>query len=248
MLLQPSGTPWSPWTIGNYQWSSAFIWIAAVAGLLFGMLLFASYVTTHKRQLLLWSFGFLGIWVFFHQMITVGKYNMMVLWSDTSMFGIPTDMLTLLIPGFFAAGLCFAKDVKFGRIFTWCMAGLTVIYTVLQLDPSSGQIPKTDLYAEIAAMLVTLPSGILMIVLPIIDVGKRVSRVWMGLGGIMFLTINILVSLIVIFSPLHNETVDIIFKIMPFFLLGAVIFTVFGIIGKEEYGFKLPHPKLEGEK
>jgi len=215
MFLQPPAQTWSPWDIVNYRWSEPFIWIAAFASLIFAMILFASYVSTHKKQLLLWSFGFLGMWVFFHQMITTGTYTMMVVWDDTSMFGIPTEMLKVLVPGLFAAGLCFAKSVKFGKIASWYLAIMTVIYTVLQLDPSYGQIKNMDLYATIAFML---------------------------------LTINVLVSLIAIFSPLHDATVDTIFKLMSFFILGAVIFLVLGIIGKEEYGFKLPYLKFAGDK
>jgi hypothetical protein len=183
-------------------------------------------------------------------MITTGTFEMLVFWDDTSMFGIPTEMLKVLAPGFFAAGLCFAKSEKFGKIYSWYLAAMTVIYTVLQLDPTYGQFPTIDfdLYATIAFMLITIPSGILIIVLPILDSGKRFPRAWMGLGGIMMLTINVLVSLIAIFSPLHDSTVDPIFKIMSFFILGAVIFLVFGIVGKEEYGFKIPHPKFAGDK
>lgn len=248
MFLQPPPTAPSPWDIGNYQWSEAFIWIAAVAGLVFGMILFASYVSNHKRQLLLWSFGFLGMWVFYHQMITIGTYNMMVFWNDTSMFGIPTEMLVLLIPGLFAAGLCFTKSEKFGKIFSWYIAIMTVIYTVLQLDPSSGQIANTDLYATIAAMLVTLPSAILIIALPIMDEGALGPKSMMAVGGIFLVTIYILTSMIALFDPLHDATIDPIFMIMPFFIIGAIIFLIFGVIGKKEWGFKLPNLKFEGEE
>ncbi|MHA1610426.1 MAG: hypothetical protein ACTSVZ_06375 [Promethearchaeota archaeon] len=248
MFLQPPPAAPSPWDIGNYPWSSAFIWIAAAAGLVFGLLLFASYASNHKKQLLLWSFGFFGVWIFYHQMITVGTYDMLVFWDDTSMFGIPTEMLTLLIPGFFAAGVCFAKSEQFGKIFSWYIAFMTVVYTVLQTDPSNGQIANTDLYAAIVAMLVTIPSGLLIILLPVMDEGNLMPRTLMGLGGILQLTMNLFFAIIFFFAPLAVATIDWIFMIMPFFIVGTVLFLIFGMIGKEEYGFKLPYLKFEGEE
>ena len=107
VITQPPPASFDPFGLSNYRWSEPIIWICAIASLIIGLFLFASWLKNRKKVLLLWTFAITGIWIFNHQMLATGSWTMLVSAFDTSMFGLYTAMLLPLIPGLFAAGLCY---------------------------------------------------------------------------------------------------------------------------------------------
>ena len=260
------------WKIGNYEWAVAFIWIAAVASLIFGLFLFASYLNSRKKNLLLWAYAFLGTWVFSYEMIDFityetdrrtmittltsgpGTYALLGGGFDTTMFGIFVALLLLLIPGFIAAGLLYNKDKKFGKIYTFYVVILTVLYMLFRLEPNTALMP-TGLSTIIAAALilaVQLPSGILIIALPIMKEGPLVPKTMLAVGGGVALTHNILMWLVILMGSLgkplqmaEGGTTDIFLMIYPFFFIISVVCLIFGIVGVKDYGFTVGNVEFE---
>jgi hypothetical protein len=252
MILQPSSAPWSPWDIGNYRWSEAFIWIAAVAGLLFGVFLFASYLYNRKRQLLYWAIAFFGFWVVYHQMIANGTYGVLVGSFATSMFGIPTALLVMLIPGLLAAGLLYDKDEKLGKIFVWVLLFLAAVYFVLKAEPNAkwfgavamGETRPSAMIAGVILTLVRLISGAMIIALPIMKEGRLGPKTMVSVGGILIFTADILWTLLMFITPSEN-TIDTVGMLFSFFFIGYVLCLMIGIANNKDWGFSLPHVAFE---
>ena len=262
------------WDIGNYPWSVAFIWIAAVAGLLVGFLLFASYMTSRKKYHLIWAIALLGLWAFCYEMIDFytsstnrstgqtilssgpGTYAMLVGGFDTSLFGIFVALGLLWVPGMIAAGFCYHKNEKLGMFYTLGLVFITVIYLLCLIEPNTGQLPD-GLTAKIAAVLilvVQLPSAAIIIALPLMDLeeGPMWPKIMVSVSGGIMLTINILLWLVTLMASLGKPlsdvdggTTDIFLMIYPFFLVFWVIILIFGLIGNKGYEFALPHVEFE---
>ena len=267
----------SVWDIGNYEWSEAFIWIPAVAALIVGFFLLAIYLTTRKKHHLLWGFGFLGIFVFFYEMLDFviisrtgsvesgsGTYELLVGGLDTTMFGIFVSLLLLLIPGLIAAGLCYHKDKKLGLYYLWFIVVLTVLYLLFRLEPNTALITQydpiteefevgglTNKIAAILILLVHLSSGAIIIALPLMSEGTLWPRIVTAVGGGLMLTINLLLWLITLMEslgkPFGYNTVDFILMVYPFFVIIWVTCLIYGVIGTKEYGFEIPHLKFGEE-
>ncbi|MHA1746578.1 MAG: hypothetical protein ACTSWW_11295 [Promethearchaeota archaeon] len=235
------------WEVGNYEWSEAFIWIAAVMGLIFGFYLFASYIYTRKKHILLWAFAFLGMWVLYHQMIANGYYLALVGSFETSFFGMPSALLVLLIPGLLAAGLAYDKDEKFGTIFTWALSVLTVVYLLMLAEPNTGLMADPTLSTKIAIFIrlgVQLISAGLIIFLVVMKESKMGPKTMMGVGGVFLFISNLLYGLLALVTP-GTAFVDFVNKFYPFFLIFTVVCLVWGIIGNKDWGFTLPNIEFE---
>jgi len=260
------------WKLTNYRWSEAFIWIAAVASLIFGLFLFASYLNSRKKNLLLWAYAFLGTFVFSFEMIDFftsdtdrrtgittitsgpGTYAMLGGAFETSMFGIFVAMLLVLIPGFIAAGLALNKDKKFGKIYTYYVVILSVLYMFLRMEPNTAILPTgtSTIIATVLVLAVQLPSGLLIIALPLMGEGPLVPKTMLAAGGGIALTHNILMWLVMLMqtlgTPLGLEeggTTDIFLMIYPFFFLIAIVCLIYGLIGNKDYGFTIGNVVFE---
>ena len=235
------------WEVGNYKWSEAFIWIAAVMGLLFGLFLFVSYVSTRKKNILMWSFAFFGVWIFYHQMIATGFYTVLIGAFDTSFFGMPTALLVLLIPGFIAAGLVYHKDEKLGAIYTWVLMVLAVIYLLMLAEPNTGIMADPTMSTKIARFLliaVQLISAGFIIFLSVMAEGRMGPKTMMGLGGIFLFISSLFYGFLALITP-GTAFVDFVNKFYPFLLIFTLICLVWGIIGNKDYGFALPNVEFE---
>ena len=145
ILAQPPPASFDPFGLTNYRWSEPFLYIIAVSSLIFGLFLFASYLKNRKKNLLLWTFAFSGLWIFTHQLIVTGSWTRLFGVFDTSMFGIYTAMLLALVPGFLAAGLCYDKDEKFGLYYTLYVLVMSLAYICVLLSPNSKLIAEAAL-------------------------------------------------------------------------------------------------------
>jgi len=274
-LLQPGGGgTFDVWAIGNYRWAEAFIWIAALSALIFGIFVFARYLNTRKKQLLLWAFAFFGIWIFNYQMILTyiteshsygplagmttveagpGLYTWLVGGFDaTGWLGLPIAMLLVLVPGFIAAGLCYKKDEKFGKIYTLYVVVLSIVYAFFLAAPNIGLIPKDTLIAAILCLLVQLPSGALIIALPIMEDVPLGPKVMLITSGALMLTNYIFMWLVRLMealgapmNPIEGGSIDIFLMIYPFFFIISVLCLIFGLVGHKDYGFEVPHVEFE---
>ena len=263
MRLQPGGAP-APepdpaWEIGNYEWSEAFMWIAIVMAFIFGMFLFASYVYTRKKHIMLWSFAFLGIFWFYYELVGVGTYNWLVGdFNSTHMFGLPLQALTLLIPGLLAAGLCFDNSKKLGKIFIWILMVFTVLYVLLLCEPNTGAFGvwfnpegtvenplESKILANFLVLLVQVVSGGFIIALSVMKEGRLGPKSMMGTAGILIVTSNLLWSVLRIYDPMGTAAINTIAMIFPFFLILIVVCLVYGILGNKDWGFKLPNVDFE---
>jgi len=254
------------WAIGNYRWAEAFIWIPALAALIIGIFLFASYLNNRKKNLLLWAFAFFGIWIFNYGMLLFyvvsrsgmvsagpGLYTWLVGdFGSTAWFGLPTAMLLVLVPGFIAAGLCYKKDEKLGKIYTLYVVVLSSIYTFFLAAPNIGLIPYDTLIAAILCLLVQLPSGVLIIALPLMEDGPLVSKSMLVASGALMLTnyifmwiVRLMAALGKPMNPVAGGSIDIFLMIYPFLFVISIICLIFGLIGNKDYGFELPHVEFE---
>jgi hypothetical protein len=251
MFLQPGA--YNVWNISNQQWASPFIWIPAVISLIFGLFLLVSYFNKPKKHILLWAFGFLGIWIFYHVMSGAGTYNMLLGSYDSGMFSIPVAMLLLLIPGLFAAGLCFDKDKKLGLYYTLYVVLMTALYMVLQLLPNGIESAETSklvvTIAYVVVILVQLPSGALIIALPIMKEGRLFPKNLVSVAGGFMITANIIMSLLMFFVPTamrpQDSTIELMVMFVPICLTISVLCLTLGIIGNKDWGFAFPHVEFE---
>ena len=251
MIFQ-APTSFNPWSIATYRWSEPILWICAISALFFGLFLFASYLKNRKKNLLLWTFAVLGIWIFYHQLIASGTWTMLVGSFTTSLFGLYTAMLLALIPGLLAAGLCYDKDKKFGMIYTLYVLVLSVVYLFMLCAPNIGLIDDAPLIGFIALMLVQIPSAVLLIALPIMKEGKFFPKFWITVGGVFMLTANIMLAIIPIMvtigapmTLLDGGGIDLILMIVPFFIGISMLSLFYGIIGTKDYGFDVAHVEFE---
>jgi hypothetical protein len=252
MFLQPPPAAFDAWDLTNYRWSEPFLWIVSLASLFMGMFLFASYLKTRKKSSLLWTFGFLGIFTFYYALIGTGSWAMLAGAFGTDMFGLYTAMLLALIPGFFAAGLCYDKDKKLGMIYTIFVLLFSVAYLVILIAGNSKLIADYALIAAILLVVVQLPSAALIIALPLMKEGPLFPKNLLSIGGGFMVTTNIIMSLIMIMEALgaglnHLEgmTIDKLLMIVPFFITIYILCLLYGIFGTKEYGFELPHVEFE---
>ncbi len=250
MFLQPAPPPETPWwDVGNYRWSESFIWIFALFGLIFGMILFASYINNRKKQILMWALSLLGIWVFYHNLIAGGTYLGLLVVDGgvpSSTFGVILTILPLLIPGFIAAGLLFTKSEKAGMFYSWGIVVLSVAFYLVRCDNYSKILTDWELIADILIVTVQLVSTLLIIVLPIMDEGHLGPRSMMSVAGILMFTTDFLWA-IPMFFDIHSATIDTICMIMPFLMIITGVCLVYGIIGKKSWGFTLSHVEFDEE-
>ncbi len=252
ILAQPPPASFDPFDLTNYRWSEPFLWIIAVSSLIFGLFLFASYLKNRKKNLLLWTFGFLGIWIFYHQLIGTGSWMMLFGSFDTGMFGLYTAMLLALIPGFIAAGLCYEKDEKLGLYYTLYVLVMSVAYLCILVSPNSTLIAEAALISNILLILVQLPSAVLIIALPVMKDGPLFPKLLVTIGGVFLITANIFITLVFLmtafgapFSPLEGGGIDLMLMLYPFFFTIALLCLFYGLIGTKDYGFDVAHVEFE---
>lgn len=252
IFAQPPPASFDPWDLGNYRWSEPFIWIVSIASLILGMYLFASYLKTRKSSHILWTFGFLGIFVFFYALIGTGSWAMLAGSFGTDMFGLYTAMFLAMIPGLFAAGLCYDKDKKLGMIYTIYVVVLSVAYLVILIAGNSKLIPKYALYSAILLVAVQLPSTVLIIALPLMKDGPILPKNLVSVAGGSMLTTNIIMSLIMVMAALgaplslaEGGTTDTLLMLVPFLITISVLCLLYGIFGTKDYGFEVANVEFE---
>ena len=270
-ILRPP-TVFDPFGVGTQRYSEPFLWIGAFAAVILAVLFLGSYFATRKKQLLIWAFAFAGIWIVYHQLIFGATYSFLmdplgpvVGFRSAGMFTLLTMALGLLIPGLIAGGLAYEKDKKFGMIYTSYTVFMSMLFVVFMILPNSnifgaGLVGMAQIEAKftpvligfIIQLLVQLPSGILIIALPIMKKGPWFPVVWVSVGGLLLTVQNFLFSVIAILKTIQKpmlegegETVSMIMNFIPFFFLGFVLFVAYGLIGTKDYGFSLPHVEFE---
>jgi hypothetical protein len=272
-ILQPPTTPYSPWDIGNFSWASSFIWIPAVIAIIIGVFLLTTYFTKRDTKVLLWSSGFIGIWVLWHQISTSGTYDGLIHLMGTDIFVLPSSALPLLIPGFFAAGLCYDKSKKLGRIYLASLMGLTSIYlaflavsnvsegmVMVPMPPHMGG-PAWPILVILAAAIGFLVQGVsvlAIIVLPFLGDNKLITKILMAVAGVIMLFVNTIFSLIALgiveleaFQNVPEVTIPAtdptnwFAMLVPILLTFSTLLLVFGIIGNKKWGFEFPGVQFE---
>jgi hypothetical protein len=272
MILRPPAV-FNPYDVGTQRYSEPFLWIGAFVAVAMGVLFLGSYFATRKKQLLMWAFAFAGVWISYHQMVLGGSYDFLIdplgappSFRSTGMFTMLTMAFTILIPGLIAGGLAYEKDKKLGTIVTAVAVFGSMLYIIFMILPNSNILgsaatnPLETIEAKYTAVLIGMIiqlvlqvlSGILIVALPIMKKGPWFPVVWVSVGGVLLITQNVLFSIIGIFRTMGNpllsgegETVVGIANIIPFFFLGFIVFTAFGLIGTKDYGFSLPHVEFE---
>lgn len=272
MIFARPPTVFDPWNVGAERFNEAFLWIGAVAAVIFGLLLLVSYFNNHKKHILMWAFAFLGIWIYYHQLIAGGSWRFMIdmlgpvaSFRSTGMWTMLAMALGLLIPGLIASGLAYDKDKKLGTIFTLYTVLMTMLYIVFMLLPNSNifgagleGLAKIEakytpvLIGFIIEILVQVPSAILIIALPIMKEGPLFPKTLVSVAGVVMLTQNILLSILAIMGhigkPLNLEaggtTVQMV-NLVPFAFLIIIVCLIYGLISNKDYGFSLPNVEFE---
>jgi len=255
MILQPPPAEFSVFDIGNWRWSSSLIWITAFAALIFGILLFINYFNNRKTHHLLWSISMFGIWIISHVINVEGSYEPLIEPSMSDVLDPIFIICTFIAPGLIAAGLWQVtfKDKEYGKWYLIFVLVMTPIILIAKLDPSFGNYEGMDMIESLAVMVFHIPSGLSLLILPIITTKDRngllisIGGVLMGLVGIILSVLGFLPPTNPEFAPLYAEGafVDIIFAILPFILLGAILCFALGMLLTKDWTFDIPGIEFE---
>jgi len=251
VLFQPPSGPASPFDVGEQRYAETFLWITAIIGIIWAFLLIMSYIQTRKRHHLLWGASFSVMWIAFHQVIASGDYSIML--------GPVMALMLGFIPGLLAAGLLMAvfEDKKIiGNLFALFVLIMGILIALFKFDPffwiadAAAIDPAAALIPSILVMVLHIPSGLLIVVLPLITVIKKQTR-WpallMTIGGILFGIVGILMALVVT-DVVPVTPIDYRFVIMALFsvflLLSGICFA-FGTLIPAKWNFDIPGIEFE---
>lgn len=285
MILRPPAAPFDPWALGNTRFGESFIWIAAAVGLVFGVILLVDYFNTKRTSHLLWSISFIGIWIYFHTMISGGTYMSFLTPNMQSMFSGFIAMLLYLIPALLAAGLVYEvfEDKRIGNYFMLFVTIMVFLIFIFKIDPAYGQnvihndVPgpastrppfgptidhSADIfilegYAELCILILLSPSYAAIIALPLIKAeGTKLSlkvtpaELILSIAGIIAAIFGIMVASIAWQGWTNADTsefglVNSVLDTFSFFLLGAVILGLYGIITSKRWEVQVPGIEFE---
>jgi len=238
----PPGPP-NPWDVGEYQWASTFLWIVAIVSLVWGFLLIVSYINSRKRHHLLWGASFSIMWIGFHQVISTGDYAILL---DGTM-----SAMLAFIPGLLAAGLIMAvyKDKKFGDYYALFVLIMAILIGLIKYDPFYWITPETALVPTAMVMILHIPSGLAILIIPILTTFKSKETRWpalfMSIGGLLFGLVGFLLSLATTGVAAEDAYLFLVLGLFPIILLFVIVAWTLGTLIPAMWNFEIPGVEFE---
>jgi len=201
-------------------------WSTGVAALLFAVFLFLDYLKDKEKTFhALWAVSFF---------ILFAAGLLLVLFNDFELLLSPIiSVLGALIPGGIAAGLFYTRTKKAGRIYL-----IFVLIVTLLIALTKFIIPLND-YAKYAVMLLHVPSGLTMVILPLLDYkSEGRATILASVGGVLMSVAGLLLAFLVLGFPILDMLT--IFMILPLLLLLVAVCLGLGFLYTEKYSFKVP--------
>ena len=211
--------------------------ITGVAALLFSVFMVLDYLKNKKMNHLLWAIAFFVLFAAGVILVIGGEFELLLTW--------PVSVLGAFIPGGIAAGLFYSsvfdeeKSKKYGMAYLIfvCVGALLILLT--------KTITAWADLAKFAVMLVHIPSGLAMVILPYL-VYKKNTAEWtpllVSIGGLVIGLAGILLALLV--SGVAALT-GFVFGALPIILLIVAVCFAFGFVLTKQWTFAFPFIKVE---
>jgi hypothetical protein len=219
--------------VSGYAGAVVLLLITGIAAILFGVFMLLDYLKNKKIHHLLWALAFIVLFV---------AGIILIFSNDYSLLLSPlVAALAVLIPGGIAAGLIFVvfeeKTKMYGYIYLLFVLVMVVLIGITKAVESPG--------ASATVMVAHIPSGLVIILLPIYTTYKTKETDWkallLSIGGIIVSIAGMLLALFVL------DAVDIvlILTLLPIVLLLTAVFLAFGMLLPEKWAFAIPGIKKE---
>lgn len=222
--------------VSEYAGAVVLLLITGIAAILFGLFMVLDFLKNKKIHHLLWALSFIVLFI---------AGIILVLTNDYSLLLSPVvAALAVLIPGGIAAGLLFVvfeeKTKLYGYIYLIFVLVMVILIGTAKAVDSPG--------APATVMIAHIPSGLLIILLPIYTTYKTKDTDWkallMSIGGIVVSIAGLLLALFRI-GPGDTALLTLILTLLPIILLLAAIFFAFGMLLPEKWSFTIPGIKKE---
>ena len=213
--------------------------ITGVAALLFSVFMVLDFLKNKKMNHLLWAIAFFILFAAGVILVIGGEFELLLTW--------PVSVLGAYIPGGIAAGLFYSsvfdeeKSKKCGMGYLIFVLVGTVLILLAKTIPA---LIEADV-AKFAVMLVHIPSGLAMVILPFL-VYKKNTAEWTPLlvsigGAIMGLAGLLLAFLVSGFTDLTG----FVFGALPILLLIVAVCFALGFLLTKQWSFAFPFIKKE---
>lgn len=270
MILQPSSGPFDPFSIGNWRWSESLLWITGFAVLIFGILLLVDAINNKKVHHAIWAIALIGEWIVLHALIVDGSYLKLL---EPGVAGVLDPIFLVMssfVPPLIAAGVLYATfkdDQKIPNIFMIFVLCMIPVIVVAKLDPTNGQYAGMEWFETASVMLLHIPTGLILIIIPIMKTDDRnallvvIGGVLMSLVGVILVVLTSLQDYLASIPPLYITQelvssfwlnfngeygfVDIILSTVPFIILGAMLCFALGMLLTKEWAFNVPGIEFE---
>ena len=242
----------TPWEFGFYFSSGnaqkIVLWLSAIIGLFFALLLLASYLNTRKTEHFYWGISFALLWINTHIAIAGGSF---AYWLDP----VPATFSALSV-GLFAVGLWVnvkPDKEKIGKILLLYVIVMSLLIGVFKLPYVAtlnyGWSLLDPIAIPIAVMALHIPSALLIIWLPLQtrdENGK--SALMMPLAGILMGIVGLLLAgavMVEMAAPLEEGYLFVTFSLFPFVYLIANIAFAWGTFVPKRWSFSIAGIELE---
>ena len=211
--------------------------ITGVAALLFSVFMVLDFLKNKKMYHLLWAIAFFILFAAGVILVIGGQFELLLTW--------PVSVLGAYIPGGIAAGLFYSsvfdeeKSKKYGMMYViFVLVGSVLILL-------TKTITAWEDLAKFAVMLVHIPSGLAMVILPFL-VYKKGENGWtpllVSIGGAVISLAGILLALVV--SGVGDLGGFVFTVLSPILLVVAVCFAL-GFLLTKQWTFDFPFIKVE---
>jgi len=244
VLFQPSG-PATVWDFSYYFGSGnaakIVLWISAIIGIIFALLLLASYLNTRKTEHLYWGISFSLLWINTHIAIAGGSYAYFLQ-------EVPATFFALMV-GLFAVGLW--KNVKpekdkVGNYLLYYVVVMSLAIGFFKQETVIIVLGTPAILVPILVMALHIPMAILIIWLPLQtreENGK--SALAMTLAGALMSLVGVLLAIATLGILATDFYLEIVFNVFPFVYLLAALCFAWGTFVPKRWNFSIAGIELE---
>jgi hypothetical protein len=212
--------------------------ITGVAAILFSVFMVLDFLTNKKIYHLLWAIAFFVLFAAGVILVIGRDYALLLTW--------PVSVLAVFIPGGIAGGLFYSsifdeeKSKKIG------LAYLIFVGVGAMLILLSKTIVAWASFAPFAVMLVHIPSGLAMVILPFL-VYKKNTGEWtpllVSIGGAVMSLAGMLLAILIAGGVASLG--GFVFGALPVLLLIVAVCFAFGFVLTKQWTFAFPFIKVE---
>ena len=210
--------------------------ITGVAALLFSVFMVLDFLKNKKMYHLLWAIAFFVLFATGVILVIGRNYELLLSW--------PVSVLGVFIPGGLAAGLFYSSVFDEEKSKKYGMAYLIFVGVGALLILLTKTIPAWADLAKWAVMLIHIPSGLAIVILPFLVYKKKTAE-WTPLlvsigGGVMSLAGMLLAMVISGVDTLAG----FVFGALPILLLIVAVCLAFGFVLTKQWTFAFPFIKV----